>query len=259
MRTVIVHYHIYKNAGTSFENMLDASFGPAHERFDGPFPFFTIDQDQLDRIIRRRVTAKAFSSHQTVLPQPTSLDYHVLAVLFLRHPVLRIGSIYRFKRNEQDGTSTSLLAKNHDFAGFIEACFAARSELPHISNGQTRQLSAAYGRNPLVARRKDCMEYDLATARRNLAAVDLLGRTEHFEADIRRFAPVAAAYGLTLTIPEQTRHNVTQPTDQPVAERVEAELAGLSDTLRTKLLAANAMDLELYDLANRLIAQPAQG
>ena len=111
MRTVIVHYHIYKNAGTSFDHVLQHNFGDRVELFDGPYPFFTIDQEQLDRIILRRPAAVAFSSHQVILPAPSSLDYRTLSAIFVRNPFLRIASIYRFKRGPEtvDGVPIGLL------------------------------------------------------------------------------------------------------------------------------------------------------
>lgn len=253
MRKVIVHYHIYKNSGTSFERVLDESFGPRHIRFDGPFPFFTIDQVQLDRIIRRHRDAQAFSSHQTQLPHPSALDYQVIAALFLRHPILRIASIYRFKRKTRDGTPASELAQTHEFPAFIEACFRTAGQLPHISNGQTRHLSAVHGSNPEVRRLADKMIYDLATARRNLANVELLGRTDHFEQDVQRFAGIAAGHDLILKVPSNTRHNTTEDSSGSVEERVERTLSELPGALRQKLLAANAQDLALYADAAKLI------
>lgn len=253
MRTVIVHYHIYKNSGTSFEQVLDASFGDRHERFDGPYPFFTIDQDRLDQIIMRRRDAVAFSSHQTLLPAPSSLNYRVLAATFLRHPILRLGSLYRFKRGAADGTVTAQLATQHDFAGWIDASFGIRNELTHVSNPQTRYLAGVYGRHAIVREEQGQLRYDLATARRNLAQVEMLGRTECFDTDLRRFVEIAAQHGLTLRIPDRTHFNVTEDNHATVADRVDALLTQLPPALRSRLMKANTQDLTLYDDAARLI------
>lgn len=255
MRTVLLHYHIYKNSGTSFEQVLDFSFGAQHERFDGPYPFFTIDQDQIDLIIRRRVDAVAFSSHQALLPQPSSLDYRVIAATFLRHPILRLGSLYRYKRGSNDGTVTAQLASSHDFAGWIEASFPIRTELTQMSNPQTRYFAGVYGRQAQVQVAPGLLSYDLVTARRNLVNVELLGRTEHFDADLDRFTSIASRYGLALKVPEDTHHNATETSSAPVAERVEALLSQLPSLLRDRLIAANQQDLDLYAEAGRLIDQ----
>ncbi len=96
MRTVICHYHIYKNSGTSFDLLLEQNFGDRHICFDGPFPFFIIDQEQLTRVIERKRGVIALSSHQIQLPVPVSLDFLVLPVVFIRHLMLRVQSIYKF-------------------------------------------------------------------------------------------------------------------------------------------------------------------
>ena len=85
------------------------------------------------------------------------------------------------------------------------------------------------------------------------ANVELLGRTEYFDADLTRFVGIAARYGLALTIPEVTHHNATERSTAPVAERVEALLSQLPGALRERLLAANQQDLALYAMAERLI------
>lgn len=253
MRTVLLHYHIYKNSGTSFERVLDASFGPAHERFDGPYPFFTIDQDQIDQIIRRRAGAVAFSSHQVLLPQPSALDYRVIAATFLRHPILRLGSIWRYKRSAADGTVTAELAAAHDFAGWIAASFGIRTELTHMSNPQTRYFAGVYGRQAKVREDRHQLTYDLTTAERNLANVELLGRTEDFDTDIQRFRKIAAGYGLDLTIPEHTHLNATEISAATTEERVLALMAQLPQSLNDRLWDANQQDLALYAEAERLI------
>ena len=303
MRTVVLHYHIYKNAGTSFDHVLTHNFGDRHELFDGPYPFFTIDQEQLDRIIMRRPQAVAFSSHQIMLPPPSSLDYRALAAIFVRNPFLRIASIYRFKRGperadgtplgslapadlqaeltrqaaeaqraenpgvpddrlpppeplpapEFDMTSTGLAARAHDFAGWIEYCLGSAAEIGNVSNAQTRFFACQFRLRPVQKRTADGLTYDIGTALRTLAGVELLGRTEHFERDVSRFGGILAQHGLTLRLPEDTRHNVTHSGADSTAERVEAMLSTLPASLRDRLLRANQQDVTLYERACALI------
>ncbi|WP_273501534.1 sulfotransferase family 2 domain-containing protein [Paracoccus sphaerophysae] len=285
MRTVIVHYHIYKNAGTSFDHVLQHNFGDRVELFDGPYPFFTIDQEQLDRIIQRRPAAVAFSSHQVILPAPSSLDYRTLSAIFVRNPFLRIASIYRFKRGPEtvdgvpigllpaedrvpalelaglapelayhiDTTATAEAARGHDFAGWVEHCLTTPAEAVHVSNAQTRFFASVHRQRPLIRRSVAGLVYDLAAAFRNLSAIELLGRTEHFETDVARFADILADHGITLALPEDTRKNVTQHHESTISERVEALLAPLPAPLRERLQAANVQDVALYDRACQLI------
>lgn len=252
-RTVIAHYHIYKNSGTSFDHVLTHSFGDTHELFDGPYPFFRINQMELEKIIRVKSDKVAFSSHQIILPQPSSLDFRVIAAVFLRNPILRVASIYRFKRKTKDGTPLSAAAMKMEFGEWIEHCLSKPGLVGHISNAQTRIVSAPYMLQPDSRRRGTTQICDLDTARRNINNVELLGRTENFEADVTRFIGICAGYGLTLSLPKDLHRNVTQKTAVPTAERVRETLDSLPAETATKLQEANQQDVELYDMACELI------
>ena len=254
MRTVICHYHIYKNSGTSFDSLLARNFGDRHICFDGPFPFFTIDQEQLTRIIDRKDNLVAFSSHQIQLPPPVSLDFLVLPVVFIRHPLLRVLSIYKFKRQTFDGTSTSTAAQDMSFEEWITHCFSNRQEITHISNAQTRLLGAAYRQRPLMRRKQYAMEYDVYQAARNIENVSLLARTEYFNQDVARFPEILCQYDIEFNFTEAGPQNVTSRNHhKPINERLSKVKQLLSEDNYQKLVDANKQDWFLFDLASNLI------
>ena len=74
-RSVIVHYHTFKNSGTSFDELLTANYQDAHLCFDGPFPYTLFNQQELLKVIRRNPNKIAFSSHSIRLPVPTDLEH----------------------------------------------------------------------------------------------------------------------------------------------------------------------------------------
>jgi hypothetical protein len=252
VRTVICHYHIFKNSGTSFDAILRHSFGDRHLSFDGPFPFFTIDQEQLDRIITRKTGAVAFSSHQILLPAPVSPAYRVLSVVFLRDPVLRAASIWRFKRQSADGTRTGDLAARLCFADWIAASLDDPSEVVHVSNGQTRALAAPFRSRAVGHRTPDGMDYDLPLATANLRGATHIGRTEHFAADILCIADGLSAEGLSLRLPPDLHLNATERDAGTPADRVARVLGSLPPPLADRLIAANRQDSALTALADRL-------
>ncbi|MFZ5709293.1 MAG: hypothetical protein ACOY4T_06360 [Pseudomonadota bacterium] len=254
MRTVLCHYHIYKNAGTSFDHVLTNSFGTRHLSFDGPFPFFTIDQEQLDRIIGRRAEAVAFSSHQIQLPPPKSGAYRVVSVVFLRHPLLRVASIWRFKSRAPDGTPTSEAARAMPFDRWVEHCLSDPDEIVHVSNAQARLLSCAPRERAAARRHPGRMDYDIARAEDNLAGATAAGLADRFSDDIARIAGICAGYGLDLAVPADLHLNATAPLALSPAARV-AEVAGmLGPSLAERLTAANDQDLRLLALAERRAA-----
>lgn len=258
MRTIICHYHIYKNSGTSFDALLAENYGDRHLCFDGPFPFFTIDQDQFARVIDRKTNVVAFSSHQTQLPVPTSLDFHVIPVVFIRHPLLRIQSIYKFKKLTDDGTLTSKNAQEMNFEDWLVHCFLDKQEITHVSNAQTRLLGAAYRQKPLMRRKPHAMEYDIQQALRNIESVRLLARTEFFNQDVKRFPEILKTYGVEFRFVESAPENVTSKThNMPINERLDEIREGLSEGVYKKLIMANKQDLLLFDRASFLIGGDA--
>ena len=248
MRNVICHYHIYKNSGTSFDEILTQNFNENHILFDGPFPFFSINQEELLKVIERRVNGVAFSSHQTYLPVPSSLDVNVLPVVFIREPLLRTSSIYRFKRKYSDGTFTSVKAQELNFPDWVEFCLNHPSEITHISNAQTRLIGRTASSNkPLMKRYKRRMSYDLNQALRNLNNVELLGRTEFFEKDVHRFSGILKGYGIDFKATDLKPKNVTdKSTSDPLHIRVDLLKEQLGDNLFNDLVAANDQDYKLF-------------
>lgn len=254
MRTIICHYHIYKNSGTSFDALLTDNYGEQHICFDGPFPFFSIDQEQLSRIIERKINTIAFSSHQIQLPVPVSLDYQVLPVVFIRHPLLRILSIYKFKRQTNDGTATSRAAQDMTFDKWLSHCLSDRQEITHVSNAQTRMLGSAYCRKPLIRRKQSGMEYDINQAIRNIKNVQLLARTEFFDQDVRRFPEILAGYNIEFKYKEIEPQNTTDNNQHiPISERLEKIKQSVSPEMYKVLFDANEQDLLLFESATSLI------
>ena len=254
MRTVICHYHIYKNSGTSFDTLLTENFKDTHICFDGPFPFFTIDQEQLSRIVERKKNIIAFSSHQIQLPTPASLDFEVLSAVFIRHPLLRIQSIYRFKRQTYDGTTTSKAAMEKSFDDWLDYCFSDRQEITHISNAQTRILGSTYCQKPLIRRKPQFMEYNIWQAVKNIEGVSLLGRTEYFGEDVIRFSRILKTHGIEFNAENSQPKNVTSGDHgDPLEQRIEKLLSSITIENRQRLLAANTQDIQLFDHANEII------
>lgn len=252
MKHVICHYHIYKNSGTTFDKVLTENFGERHILFDGPFPYFNINQNELEKVILRNANAVAFSSHQILLPAPASLDVNIIPVIFVRHPLLRVKSIYKFKRQTFDGTITSKNAQGCSFSEWVELCFSDRQEITHISNAQTRILSfSGLSSKPLMRRKGGFMEYDVYQAKRNLNNVELLARTEFFEQDVTNFKAVLAGYGIDFHTGDLSPKNVTDNSHTlPLAERLDKVKSELGDAVYNRLVEANQQDIAIYDFVS---------
>jgi hypothetical protein len=254
-RVVICHYHIFKNSGSTFDALLKRNYGERHVSFDGPFVNFVIEQDQLERIIISHPNVTAFSSHQIRLPVPTSLDFLVLPVIFLRHPLLRARSIYHFvKKTTESATAITTAAQNMSFDRWVENALSNPSLLGDISNAQTGFLCGVYQRKwqrRIVAGE---MEYDVDQAARNMENARLLGRTEFFDQDVSVFSRILRQYEIEFVSEKIEPENVTSSDlNKTVDERVEHVRESLSKENFENLLKANSQDMLLFDYASRLI------
>ena len=268
MRHVICHYHIFKNSGTSFDAVLADNVGSHLVSFDGPFPFSVFDQDELLKVVRNHGAAHAFSSHQIRLPVPVSLEIRILPVVFLRHPLLRIRSFYTFfcqRANQKQGLRRMLpgaarpgfvsrdeaSSKELDFAAWLQEAIDGSRPLNNISNAQTQLLCGAYGRRGLMRVLPVAdggVIADIDQARRNLCAVELLARTEHFSADVARFAAPLADCGIEFTLRERKPANTTSgDISRPLDARLAALREQIGDALYNELEMLNRQDLQLYD------------
>lgn len=252
-RTVICHYHIYKNSGSTFDRVLRGCFGDHHVAFDSPIPHFQTNQEQLAEIVSQNTSLTSLSSHQIYLPLPATMAFRPVGVVFVRHPMLRIRSIQRFEqrqKNEHRHADSSYLEN------WLMEKFASPEELGLLSNGQTNHLCRPYCRAPWFEEREGRRVYDIDQAVTNLNQAQCVGRSEHFDADVARFIPILAAYGLSFD-PEPGLAENTSSSDfrEPMQQQLDSMKGSLTDETWERLLHCNHQDLELYDYASALIEQ----
>lgn len=137
MRTIILHYHLFKNAGTSLDQILKDNFGEAWVTREFPGQNNTA---QVEAWIRDTPDAVAFSSHTMMGPLPQVEGVRIVSVMLLRDPIERIKSAYRFERTQAAETFGAVLARHTDLEGYVKV----RLSLPHdrqCRNFQTQRLA----------------------------------------------------------------------------------------------------------------------
>ncbi|WP_139557290.1 sulfotransferase family 2 domain-containing protein [Methylotetracoccus oryzae] len=95
-RWVIVHFHIFKNAGTTVEDVLRRNFGDLHRTYDLPEPTGKIGNEEVLRFLDEAQPLAALSSHQISYPIFCGPALRIYSLLFLRHPIDRIASGLRY-------------------------------------------------------------------------------------------------------------------------------------------------------------------
>lgn len=228
-RTVILHYHLFKNAGTSLDEVLKRNFGDRWVTREFPARGDNNTAEVADWI-RRNPDAVAFSTHTALGPVPQIDGVRVISVLFLRDPIERISSAYRFERSQTADSWGAALAKAQDFEGYVRMRLAIPGDR-QCRNFQTHRLASMIPGD----------EPELERARRALGSVSVLGLVERFDESIARLTRM-----LLPGFPEFTATSVRAN----ISDR-SAMNQDLPVEFRTLLHGANADDLALLQRARR--------
>jgi len=120
-RKILIHCHIFKNAGTTFDWSLQRTFGQAFidHRDDEPMrtgaaylgPYL---QEQ------RQGQLKALSSHHVRFPLPELENIKLIPLVLLRNPIDRAGSVYSFERQQKSNSPGAINAKKLTFPEYID-------------------------------------------------------------------------------------------------------------------------------------------
>jgi hypothetical protein len=250
-RFVIVHYHLYKNAGSTIDSILDANFsGEERGHLEGPYPWSTVSASELLEFTLANPKLRAISSHQARLPLPEHPDVTFLPIFFLRHPIDRVGSVYSFERQQPaDSISPSTkIARTEGLASFTE-WLVGREGTGVCRNFQVIHLSTDVRDVPEGRATLD----DYRHAVQNLTKLPFFGLVEAFDESLDRMQRYLEPYFGKLDMCH-TPVNVTAGRKPTIHERIEAIRSELGPSLYRELLEHNALDLLLYEQAQQLFA-----
>ncbi len=244
-RTVLMHFHIFKNGGTSFDFALKREFGRRFAEFDGKRPMHAHCPEEVADYLQRHSQIRALSSHHFRFPLPQLGNAKILSALFLRHPLDRMHSIYRYERQQKSKSPGSLHAKKYDFPDYVRW---------RLGQGQANLLCNFHASiltcNPRQGRRIP----DAELARKRLREVTILGTVERLEESLAMGELAVSPWfpGLNLAT---TPQNVTRGRKQSLQERIDAAERACGAELFAEVAARNVLDLELHALAEELLQQ----
>ena len=232
---LLLHYHLFKNAGSSVDEMLRQNFGSrwVEAEFHGSGQRSNVAH--VEAFLRSRGDLLAFSSHTALLPLPELDGRRVLPILFIRHPIDRLKSAYTFERKQNADTFGARLARTADFAGYI------RELLSSPNNRQARNFQAC--RLAFHEPAEGGTEHERAM--RTLDRLPFVGLVEAYDLSLER---LRETYGPL--VPElrviSVRKNVTRAEPKPIEAKLQEIQRELGDQLYADLWAANASDIELH-------------
>ena len=235
-RKVLVHYHLFKNAGTSVDAILRRNFGNRWINTEFPPQGQANHQDAIRTLILDNPNLAAISSHTLMLPAPEIDGVEVFPILFVRHPLDRLKSAYEFERKQEAMTAGSKLAKERDFAGYIRARLAIKGDRS-CRDFHAHRLAMAVPVAEGTERERALMALD---------RLPFVGLVEAFEASamvlqerVRRMFPEFRAFDVW--------ENSTTARGKPLEARLEEIRQELGEECFALVMAANEADLAVYE------------
>lgn len=249
-RFVMLHYHIFKNGGSTIDDALHRSFGERFANFHGLHDDARLFAHDVEALIAGDASISALSSHHLRYPRPEMRDVVFYDVCFLRHPLGRIRSLYRYGRRIDPASWLGALAQRLSEAAFVAHLL---EEMPHaICEVQTNFLANASAFMRPAGER----DLDIACALIRQAAVS--GVVEMFDESL-----AAAEYFVRPAFPEISLAYVARNVSAPEGHRPEESAQAIHDACRTAwgtelcdaVARLNDCDLRLYAVAREEIGR----
>ncbi len=233
LRHLIFHYHFFKNAGTSVDAFLQQNFPGQWVSKEFVSTYYLENATECQHWLMQKQHAVAFSSHTALPPPPDIAGIQVFPIIFFRHPIDRIASAYDFERKQAEDTSGSVLARQTDLKGYIEA---------QLGSGKYSQC-----RNFHLSRIKHAIDNraPVDSAIQFIDSLPFVGLVEQYDASIARLTGLLSAYFPDVK-PIAVAKNVNRSLLEPLTSKLDRIHQQVGDSLYHALLSANAEDLALF-------------
>jgi hypothetical protein len=232
-RFVVLHYHIFKNAGTTIEYALRRAFGERFTTLHGPDPGSILNGEDLAPFLLEHPEITAISSHHLKYPKWAAPGVIIFDLCMLRDPLDRLRSMYQHFQRAQPVDELSRKAKDMDAQSFFD--FLLNGQPHMVNDAQVNILAngAAYTRPPDSG--------DLVAALRLAREMSAIGVVELFDESL-----VAAEYFLRPAFPairlEYVSQNVSPATQGQFRDEV-------GETIYRQLQKMNQFDSQLVSWA----------
>jgi hypothetical protein len=239
MRTVILHYHLFKNAGTSLDAALKENFSEVNgEWVTKEFPAQPAqNREQVKQWIIDNPQAKCFSSHTAILPIPVIEGVKVIPVIFMRHPIDRMASAYSFESKQGGDGFGPVLARNTNLAGYIETRLALGHDR-QCRDFHAHRFAAMFGEK----------QGDEATrAKMAVEQLPFVGLVERFSESLEQLENLLAEEGFEAIKLKPVEKNVSRRVSKSLEDKLAEINEQLGEEVFAKLVEANEVDLGIWE------------
>jgi len=241
MRVVLFHFHLFKNAGTSIDKILEKNFGDKFTQKEFIFDTYERNVEEVQNWIKNEKDKVAFSSHTARLFNFEEFEKRegikVIPIIFVRHPIIRIHSAYYFEREKQKDLDTleTAIARNTTLKGYIEIRW-------HIPNDYQCENFHAH-------RLSDMYYYEniplLDKALKAIETLPFVGLVEKFDKSLEKLELLVKEYFPDFKA-EYVKENVMFDQSEDIKVRLERIREELGDEFYNKVLEKNKEDLIIW-------------
>ncbi|GGP85070.1 sulfotransferase family 2 domain-containing protein [Shewanella ulleungensis] len=242
MKTVILHYHLFKNAGTSLDAAFKENFSEEKgEWVTKEFPAQPAkNREELKQWIIDNPQAKCFSSHTAIFPVPVIEGINIVPVIFYRHPIDRMASAYSFERKQGGDGFGPTLARNTTLAGYIETRLSIKADR-QCRDFHVHRLATMFGENH---------GDEAIRAKMAIQALPFVGLVEKYSESLELLEALLKAQGFEDIKLKPVEKNVSRGVKKTLDEKLSEIKDQLGDEVFSKLLVANEIDLIIWENLN---------
>lgn len=245
---LLIHYHIFKNAGSSFEFALDRAWRHGLHRYDTPSHDGFISPEDMKRYALGHRSAKAITTHQSAPPPPRIPGRRVLSSILIRDPIARIRSIYAFERAQPSEDPGPVKAKELDFKHYVEWRLM-------VSPGMFCNFQVHFCCRDGLRNRSLLTRNHLDLAIEALDKMDIVGTVERYDQWLALAQSIMGDHFDNISL-VPVRENQSVPDSVYSEARILQELVrDLGQELAQELLKQNELDMCLHQVADALLTR----
>lgn len=241
-RPVIVHNHLFKNAGSTVDWALQQVFGAAFvdHRDDEEM---RKGAEYLGPYINEHKNIKALSSHHLTMPLPEISGIKIISIMMLRNPIERVTSVYKFERAQISDTHPGVIhSQKHNLRDYIH--WRMQPEVGStIRNFQARKMLP-----PRNIGQEAITENEMAMLKRQLLNIEMLGLVARFDESMVLFEEYLQKIFPRIDL-SYLPQNVRQELSMTTESRLEKLKTDIGTDTYDLLLKKNREDLQLFQYA----------
>jgi len=245
-RPIILHFHIFKNAGTTIDWILKKNFGNQAAELSNPDHDAIINMRVLQYYFELHPNVKSLSSHQFRFPIPQVAGLYFIPIVFVRHPIDRIYSIYHHFRRWEENHEFYKRAKELTLKEFIE-WYLQSDDYSIINNGTMKNSQVCFLSDLLDLSQISLHHLDLAI--QNTKSCQILGVVERTNESLVLAETILKNHFDNIDL-SYISQNVNPERHDDYKKRIELFREAVGDKLFDKIMQNNEMDFQLYQEAN---------